>query len=271
MNGENYKKNRKNTSMRVISDMGDMSSIAIIPARYGSTRFPGKVLQEIAGKPMVQWVYERVIASDVDEVYIAADDEKVLTAVNQFNGKVVMTSPEHPSGTDRVWEAVSKINSDAEIIINVQGDEPMLPTQVINDLLQRMRSNSDIEMATVAVPVQRAEVQDNPNIVKTVLDEKNFALYFSRAPIPFLRVGGKDTVNYRHWGIYAYRKDILEKIVSLPESPLEKCEKLEQLRALENGIRIYVIISNYKTIGVDTPEDLELVKKNLNVKENFAI
>ena len=240
-----------------------MKSVAIIPARYGSTRFPGKVLAELEGKPIIRWVYEKASASIADEVYVATDDEKVFSAVEAFGGKAVMTSATHPSGTDRVREAAGKMCPDADIIVNVQGDEPLIPTSVIDKLITRMRSDEAIEMATVAVPSQRSEIAGNPNIVKAVLDNRGFALYFSRAPVPFLRAGGEGMPLYRHWGIYAYRRKTLEKFVSLPESPLEKCEKLEQLRALENGIRIYVVISDCESIGVDTPEDLETVKKFL--------
>ena len=240
-----------------------MKSVAIIPARYGSTRFPGKVLAELEGKPIIKWVYEKASASIADEVYVATDNEKVFSAVEAFGGKAVMTSPSHPSGTDRIREAATKVCPDAEIIVNVQGDEPLLPTSVIDKLISHMKSDGSIEMATVAVPSARSEIAGNPNIVKAVVDSRSFALYFSRASIPFLREGGADMPLYRHWGIYAYRRFTLDRFVSLPESALEKCEKLEQLRALENGIRIYVVIADCESIGVDTPEDLETVKKFL--------
>ncbi len=241
-----------------------MKSAAVIPARFASTRFPGKVLCDLCGKPLIQWVYERVCKSKADEVLVATDDEKVMAAVRKFGGRPVMTSPSHPSGTDRVREAVLKAAPDCEIIINVQGDEPLIPPAVIDDLLAKMKACPEIEMATVGVPVERREVADNPNIVKIVMDKSSFALYFSRSAIPFLRQGGEDMRLYKHWGIYAFRKDILERFVSLPESALEKCEKLEQLRAMENGIRIYVVISDFKdSIGIDTPEDLVKAKQIL--------
>jgi 3-deoxy-manno-octulosonate cytidylyltransferase (CMP-KDO synthetase) len=240
-----------------------MKSVVIIPARYGSMRFPGKVLADLEGKPIIRWVYEKASASVADEVYVATDDGKVFSAVEAFGGKAVMTSVAHPSGTDRIREAVCKACPDADIIVNVQGDEPLLPTSVIDKLISCMKSAESIEMATVAVPSRRSEIAGNPNIVKAVVDSGNFALYFSRSPIPFLREGGEDMPLYRHWGIYAYRRKALEKFVSLPESALEKCEKLEQLRALENGLRIYVVIADCESIGVDTPEDLETVRKFL--------
>ncbi|HBC88947.1 MAG TPA: 3-deoxy-manno-octulosonate cytidylyltransferase [Lentisphaeria bacterium] len=243
-----------------------MKSAAIIPARYGSTRFPGKVLADLDGKPIIRWVYEKAKASSADYVFVATDDEKVFKAVESFGGKAVMTSKDHPSGTDRIREAVTKKCPDADIIINVQGDEPLLPTSVIDSLITKMKSDPSLEMATVAVPSSRKEIASNPNIVKAVVDKDGFALYFSRAPVPFLREGGSDMPLYRHWGIYAYRRKTLEKFVSLPESDLEKCEKLEQLRALENGIRIFVVVADCESIGVDTPEDLETVKKFLKLK-----
>ena len=230
-------------------------SAAVIPARYGSTRFPGKVLAELQGRTIIEWVHERAKASCADQVIIATDDEKVQAAAEKFGAEVRMTSPVHPSGTDRIREAIK--DSDAEIIVNVQGDEPLIPPREIDRLIKVMQDNPAIEMATVAVAAPREEISGNPNVVKVVLDKDNFALYFSRAGIPFLREGGRDLPVYRHWGIYAYRRDVLEKLVSLPEGKLEQCEKLEQLRAMENGIRIFVLLSDFQSIGIDTPEDLE--------------
>jgi len=235
--------------------------IAVIPARYGSTRFPAKVIANLAGKPIIQWVYEKGAASKADEVYVATDNDKVAAVVESFGGKVIMTDPNHPSGTDRIHEAVS--NVDGDIIINVQGDEPLIPVSVIDELIDKMVENENIEMGTVAVPAVREEVQDNPNIVKVVFNDDQFALYFSRSMIPFQREDDYDTQAYRHWGIYAYRRDILERFVTLPEGKLEQCEKLEQLRALENGINIYVHLSNLESIGIDTPEDLELAERKV--------
>jgi 3-deoxy-manno-octulosonate cytidylyltransferase (CMP-KDO synthetase) len=236
---------------------------AVIPARFGSTRFPGKVLADLHGKPLVQWVYERAAASGADEVLVATDDERVRRAVEAFGGTAVMTSPDHPSGTDRIHEALARAGSSAEVVVNVQGDEPMLPPTVIDQLLAWFRDDPGLAMATVAVPADRALVAANPNIVKVAIDADGNALYFSRAPIPFLREGGEAAPMYRHWGIYAYRREALARLVRLPESPLERCEKLEQLRALEAGIRIRVLISDLESLGVDTPEDLEIVRKRL--------
>lgn len=229
-------------------------TVAVIPARFGSTRFPGKVLANLGGKPIVQWVWERAVKSKADDVIVATDDEKVASAVRAFGGKVAMTSPSHPSGSDRVWEAAGKTG--AGIIINIQGDEPLMPPEIINALIDAMSSEPAPDMATAVVPCPRAEYERNPNIVKAVLSKDLYALYFSRSMVPFLRDGGMEMETYRHWGIYAYTHDALKKFVSLPESPLEKCEKLEQLRALENGMRIKVIKTNFSSIGIDTPEDL---------------
>ena len=235
-------------------------TLAVIPARYASTRFPGKVLAELCGKPMIQHVYEKAAASIADEVLVAADDQKVIDAVEAFGGKAIMTSPDHPSGTDRIWEAVADL--DCDVVINVQGDEPLIPVEVINELITLMGENPEIPMGTVAVPAER-KILDDPNKVKVVINKQNFALYFSRSIIPYLREGGNDVPTFLHWGIYAYRKETLKRFVGLPEGGLEACEKLEQLRALENGINIYVMQSSLESIGVDTPEDLELAEAKL--------
>jgi 3-deoxy-manno-octulosonate cytidylyltransferase (CMP-KDO synthetase) len=172
-----------------------------------------------------------------------------------------MTSPNHPSGSDRIWEVASKL--DCDIIINVQGDEPFMEPSVIDRLIDVMQSEPAPAMATVVVPSTREEIADNPNSPKVVVGTDGSALYFSRSPIPFLRTGGTDMPLYRHWGIYAYSRAALKRFVSLPESPLEKCEKLEQLRALENGMKIKVIQTQFQSIGIDTPEDLEWAEEYL--------
>ena len=241
-----------------------MKTAAIIPARMGSTRFPGKVLANLGGKPIVQWVWERTKASKADEVIVASDSEEVIRAVQAFGGNAQMTSPNHPSGSDRIWEVASKL--DCDIIINVQGDEPFMEPSVIDSLIDVMQESPAPDMATVVVPSTREQIANNPNSPKVVVSADNTALYFSRSPIPFLREGGTDMPLYKHWGIYAYSRAALSRFVSLPESPLEKCEKLEQLRALENGMKIKVIKTNFQSIGIDTPEDLvqaEQYLKNL--------
>ena len=230
-------------------------TLAVIPARFASTRFPGKVLAMLGGKLIIRHVWERAVKSKADEVLVAVDDQKVFDAVCAFGGKAVMTSKNHPTGSDRIWEVAK--NSDAEAVINIQGDEPFVKPEVIDSLIDAITAPYAPDMATVVVPCPRAEFENNPNMVKVVLSADSHALYFSRSMIPFLRVGGTETETYRHWGIYAYRRSALERFVSLPEGKLEQCEKLEQLRALENGMRIKVIVTPYSSIGIDTPEELE--------------
>ena len=231
-----------------------MKTAVIIPARMGSMRFPGKVLADLGGKPVIQHVWENAMRSKADSVTVAADDPRVEQAVKAFGGHVVMTKPSHPSGSDRVWEAAQ--SNDAELIVNVQGDEPFLPHEVIDDLIEAMHGPDTPAMGTVVLPCSRADIAANPNLPKVVLTTDDYALYFSRSMIPYLREGGEETEVYRHWGIYAYRRETLAKFVSLPEGRLERCEKLEQLRALENGIRIKVIKTSFDSIGIDTPDDL---------------
>ena len=231
-----------------------MKTAVIIPARMGSMRFPGKVLADLGGKPVIQHVWENAMRSKADSVTVAADDPRVEQAVKAFGGHVVMTKPSHPSGSDRVWEAAQ--STDAELIVNVQGDEPFLPHEVIDDLIDAMHGADAPAMGTVVLPCSRADIAANPNLPKVVLTTDDYTLYFSRSMIPYLREGGEETEVYRHWGIYAYRRETLAKFVSLPEGRLERCEKLEQLRALENGIRIKVIKTSFDSIGIDTPDDL---------------
>jgi len=231
-----------------------MKTAVIIPARMGSMRFPGKVLADLGGKPVIQHVWENAMRSKADSVTIAADDPRVEQAVKAFGGHVVMTKPSHPSGSDRVWEAAQ--SNDAELIVNVQGDEPFLPHEVIDDLIDAMHGPDAPAMGTVVLPCSRADIAANPNLPKVVLTTDDYALYFSRSMIPYLREGGEETEVYRHWGIYAYRRETLAMFVSLPEGRLERCEKLEQLRALENAIRIKVIKTSFDSIGIDTPDDL---------------
>ena len=236
-----------------------MKTAVVIPARYGSMRFPGKVLAMLRGKPIVQWVWECAMKSKADLVLVATYDDRVYKTVESFGGKAVMTSPNHPSGSDRIMEAVKDI--DADIIINVQGDEPSMPPELIDRLIDLMSGADAPDMGTVIVPCKREDVADNPNKPKVVISADGYALYFSRAMIPFLREGGTEMKVYRHWGIYAYQRAALERFVSLPEGNLEKCEKLEQLRALENGMRIKTIETTYDGVDVNTPEDLEEAEK----------
>ncbi len=234
--------------------------VVAIPARYGSTRFPGKPLAMLCGKPVIRHVYEKAAASTADLVVVATDDARIHRAVELFGGKAVMTDPGHASGSDRIYEAVAGMGCD--IVVNVQGDEPLIPTEVIDALIAVMKSHPEYEISTVAVPATPAEMHDC-NRPKVVFDSAGRALYFSRSLIPFLRDGGIETTVYVHWGIYAYRSAALEKFVNLPVGRLEMCEKLEQLRALENGMDIRVIVSHLSSVGIDTPEDLIRAEQRL--------
>lgn len=238
-----------------------MRIVGVIPARWASTRFRGKVLAKIQDKPMIQHVWERVKESRLlDEVLIACDDERVLQAAQAFGAKAVLTSPDHPSGTDRVAEAVK--NCPAEIVINIQGDEPLIRHQVIDDLAEALIEDETCRMATVIKAIETQEELENPNVVKVVIDREKNAIYFSRLPIPYDRekAGTGDIRYYKHMGIYAYRKDFLMALTQMPKSLLERAEHLEQLRALEAGVRIKTILTDMETIGVDTPEDLARVE-----------
>ncbi len=237
--------------------------LAVIPARYASERFPGKPLANIAGKPMIQWVYERTSAADVAETIVATDDDRIFNCVNAFGGKAVMTSPNHTTGSDRIAEAISHM--EADIVINVQGDEPLISVSVINELIGIMKKQEHVEMGTIAVPfgLNDREYQ-NPNSVKVVVDDNNFALYFSRAAIPYFRATNINVIQpLKHWGIYAYKTDFLRQFVKWPQGNLERTEMLEQLRALEHGVKILVLITENDTIGVDVPEDIEKVEQKL--------
>lgn len=238
-----------------------MKVICIIPARYASTRLPGKPLKLIAGKPMIQRVYEQAAKAKMPaEVIVATDDERVYQAVKDFGGQVVMTSANHRSGTDRLAE-VAKSRDDVDVVINVQGDEPMLPPEIIDRLSELFAQDADLQMATMKCPMKQEEYGE-PGSVKVVTDMNGYALYFSRSLLPYPRneVGVKV---YKHVGIYAYRRDFLLKYAALEPTPLELTESLEQLRALENGYKIKVLESDFQGVGVDTPEDLARVNELL--------
>ncbi len=235
-----------------------MKVLCVIPARYASTRLPGKPLSMIAGKPMIQHVYERACQAQLpDEVVVATDNELVEKAVLDFGGKAVMTSPDHPSGTDRLAE-VALMYPDVDVIVNVQGDEPMIPPEVIDRLAEAFNGDADLNMATMKV-VMDEEDYENPAAVKVVTDQQGYALYFSRSLMPYLRNKPEGFKVFKHVGIYAYRRNFLLKYAVLAPTPLEKAESLEQLRALENGYKIKVLESDFQGIGVDTPEDLAAV------------
>jgi 3-deoxy-manno-octulosonate cytidylyltransferase (CMP-KDO synthetase) len=240
----------------------------IIPARYASSRFPGKPLAMLGDRTMIQRVYEQALRS-LENVFVATDDDRIIEAVRSFGGKAVMTSSEHESGTDRCSEAVSKIENDTglkiDIVINIQGDEPFIRPEQI-DLLASCFKDSSVEIATLICRVETMDDLFNPNQIKTVFSFRGDALYFSRATIPYLRDFGMNEwldkySFYKHLGIYAYKKETLKKLTLLNRSPLEIAESLEQNRWLENGFMIRTAITDWDSIGVDTPEDLERVKE----------
>lgn len=240
-----------------------MNTVAIIPARYASTRFPGKALALLRGKPIIQHVFERVQASGLFSlVMVATDHDKIVDTVMGFGGNISMTSEDLQSGTDRIAEALQYIH-EADLIVNVQGDEPLIETDALAKLIDAFRSER-VQMASLMTSITDKSMLHNPNIVKLVVDNDNDALYFSRSPIPFDR-DGQSGVNYlRHIGVYAYRREVLWRFVRLPMGKLEQIEKLEQLRALENGIPIRMVYTDYQGIGIDTPEDLARVERLLD-------
>ena len=245
-----------------------MSFTVIIPARYASTRLPGKPLQNIAGKPMVQHVYERACQSAANQVIVATDDERIVHAVKGFSGEVCMTKDSHESGTDRLQEvAVSLGLKDDDIVVNVQGDEPLIPPAVINQVAENLAKNCVASVATLSEPLHSLDELTNPNIVKVVKNNNDLALYFSRAPIPYAREGWgakpqKELSPQRHIGIYAYRVSLLHKFVEWPQATLEKVECLEQLRILANVHNIHIAKAvEVVPGGVDTPEDLQKIQQ----------
>jgi 3-deoxy-manno-octulosonate cytidylyltransferase (CMP-KDO synthetase) len=237
-----------------VDSSGKHLTLGIIPARWASTRFPGKPLHLIAGKPLVQHVWERCKQCvNLDRSIIATDDQRIFDAANEFGAEAVMTSENHPTGTDRIAEAVAGI-PDANYVINIQGDEPLIDPSLIDDLATTLHQDSGIAMATAANVISEDSLMHDPNVVKCVLKKNGDALYFSRSPLPYRRQDSPSLKLYRHKGIYAYRRDFLEKFVTWPPSPLELAESLEQLRALENNARIKVLITDDESPGVDTPE-----------------
>lgn len=237
-----------------------MDVIGIIPARYYSSRFEGKVLADIYGKPMIQWVWEAAKKAKIlDELIVACDDRRVEEAVISFGGKAVFTSKEHPSGTDRICEVVNPL--EVKVIVNIQADEPLLDPVMIENVARPLLDNPTLNMATLMKKIDDPRELADPNVVKVITDRHGFALYFSRSAIPYQRDKFVSVPYYKHIGLYTYSKDFLFIFKNLPESNLEKIEKLEQLRALEAGFRIKVIETKIETIGVDTSEDLEKVRR----------
>ena len=244
-----------------------IEAVGIIPARYGSTRFEGKVIKDLCGKPVIQHVYERAKrAKTLDDLIIAADDDRIIKTVEGFGGKVVFTSKSHSTGTDRLTEVVNAI--DVRIVVNIQGDEPLINPLVIDDLVRTMQNDPKIVMATVVKKSYSEGEFRSPDVVKAIVNDHNFVLYFSRSPIPTLLKPGPENYFYKHIGIYAYLKDFLFTFKKFPVSYLETHERLEQLRALENGYRIKAIETKFETVGVDTPEDLTLAREILEKEQN---
>jgi 3-deoxy-manno-octulosonate cytidylyltransferase (CMP-KDO synthetase) len=236
-------------------------TVGIIPARWGSTRFPGKPLHLIAGKPLLQHVWERCLrAKKLDQVIVATEDFRIAEAAFGWGAEVAMTSENHSSGTDRIAEVAAKAKQFAHIV-NVQGDEPMIDPKLIDRLVRELQRDRKLEMITSAHPFADPREADSPHQVKVVLNGKNEALYFSRAVIPFLRHAAGPPQHFRHQGIYGYTRDLLLRFVRWKTTPLERAESLEQLRALENGVRIKVVMSGSGSPGVDTPEDARMIER----------
>jgi 3-deoxy-manno-octulosonate cytidylyltransferase (CMP-KDO synthetase) len=246
--------------------------IAVIPARYGSTRFPGKSLAPIRDKPMIQWVYERTRQCRlVSRVIVATDDDRILRVVQSFGGEAVMTAATHQTGTDRIAEVARSLSCD--IVVNVQGDEPLIPPEMIDAAIRPLVEDPSIPLGTVCRRIDRSEEAFDPNVVKVVFDRDGFALYFSRAPIPWDRDAwaGKDSLSglhlarpmYKHIGLYVYRREFLLACAAMPQTALEAAEKLEQLRVLETGHRIKTIVTEHESFGVDIPGDLSKILQRL--------
>ncbi len=244
-----------------------MKAVGIIPARLGSTRLPNKVLLPIAGKPLIQHVWDQAKKiRGLDGIWIACDDAKIADVVSKFGGKFIMTRADHPNGTSRISEAIEKV--EGEIVINIQGDQPLLDSAAIERLADVFKQAPDLQMATLAIRSNKADEYQNPNVVKLVCDENHKALYFSRSPLPFWRDSQKTPEFWKHIGVYGYRRDFLKKFVSWPEGRLEQLEKLEQLRVLERGIAIQVVETKQDFISVDTAEDLQSAEAILNASQS---
>ena len=246
-----------------------MKFIGIIPARYASTRFPGKPLALLGGKPVIQHVYEKV-AAVLEAAYVATDDERIYDVVKSFGGQVVMTRTDHKSGTDRIEEAIEKIGGEWDVVVNVQGDEPFVAKNQL-DTICHCFDDPTTQIATLGKPFESMEAVQNPNSPKIVVDNMGFAMYFSRSVIPYVR--GKEMSSWlthypflKHLGIYAYRKDVLRQVTQLPQSSLEIAESLEQLRWLQNGFKIKVGTTDVETVGIDKPQDLERAEEFLKAQ-----
>ncbi|MEJ2589251.1 MAG: 3-deoxy-manno-octulosonate cytidylyltransferase [Deltaproteobacteria bacterium] len=242
-----------------------MNIYAFIPARYGSTRFPGKPLALISGKPMIQHTYERALACpDITETFVTTDDDRIVECVRKFGGQVILTASSHASGTDRIAEAARQMDvQDDDVIVNVQGDQPLFEPIVVSDMIRPLVEDRTLLMSTLKKQIaQETEIQ-NPNHVKVITDREGFALYFSRYPIPYCRDQKGEGVHFKHLGFYAFRMSFLKIFSTLPRGVLEGLEQLEQLRALENGYRIKVIETKYDSIEVDVPDDVNRIENAL--------
>jgi 3-deoxy-manno-octulosonate cytidylyltransferase (CMP-KDO synthetase) len=254
-----------------------LHTVAVIPSRYQSTRFPGKPLADIAGRPMIEHVYARAAAAPgVDAVVVATDDARIEQAVKNFGGIVRLTSAKHRTGLDRIAEIVADLA--CEVVVNVQGDEPLIEPQAIAELIAPFDRDPSVQMTTLRRRITHASDYNDPNVVKVVVDVEGNALYFSRAPIPSIQEPAKAGPHvprvvgagfsrpvYKHIGLYAYRREFVRELAALPQTPLELAESLEQLRVLEHGFQIRAVETHYDSIGVDTPEDLERVRRQLTV------
>jgi 3-deoxy-manno-octulosonate cytidylyltransferase (CMP-KDO synthetase) len=242
------------------ANQGAVSAIAVIPARFHSTRLPGKALADIGGRPMIEHVYTRAAAArSIGSVVVATDDPRVFDAVRAFGGDARMTAPTHQSGTDRIAEVARELS--CAVVVNVQGDEPLIQPAMIDEAVAPLLADPAREMSTLRRRIDDPADFDDPNVVKVVVDRRGDALYFSRAAIPYVRAGCPPARAWRHVGLYVYRRDVLLRLAGLPPTDLEQSEALEQLRALEHGIRIHVIETSFESIGVDTPADLERVRQ----------
>jgi len=239
-----------------------MKVYGIIPARYGSTRLPAKILADIEGKPMIQWVYQRARQSpSLDRLVVATDDQRIYERVKSFGGEVLMTSPNHPAGTDRVGEAAQILKArEEDLIVNIQGDQPLFEPGMIDEVVSPFRDDLNLTMSALVYPIRSPEELANPSVVKVVVDRRGFALYFSRSPVPYAISPGVAPSYYKHIGPYAYRMDFLAKFTRLERGILERAESLEQLRALEHGYKIKIVETKYDSQEVDTPEDLEKIR-----------
>lgn len=241
-----------------------MKFLGVIPARFASTRLPGKPLMDICGYPMIQWVYERAKKSKLDDVIVATDSKEVYDIVISFGGKVILTREDHQNGTSRIGEVCEKVEN-FDVIINIQGDEPLIEPNMINTIIDSFLESKDLEMSTLKHRIKNKEDIENPNCVKVITDKNDYAIYFSRSVIPYPR---KENLNlyYKHVGIYGYKKSFIEKYIKMESTPLEESESLEQLRVLENGYKIKVLTTDYEVVGVDTIDELERVRDI--IKEN---